>query len=57
MIIGLSIIAIFAISFFLAFRSMGDFEIPGEIDQWLSLKRIRGSIVFFKQKIKHYHHH
>ncbi|MCS6956679.1 MAG: hypothetical protein NZM02_02430 [Patescibacteria group bacterium] len=46
---------IFVISFVLAFKSMSDFQIPKEIKKIIDLKKIRGTIIFFKGKIKHYH--
>lgn len=45
---------IFVISFILAIRSMSDFDIPKEIKYLLDSKRIKGTIVFFRDKIKHY---
>jgi len=47
-------IVIFVISLVLAFRSMKDFEIPKEIRKLINLKNKKGSIVFFKNKVKHY---
>lgn len=47
-------ILIFIISFFIAFRSMSDFDIPKEIKHFLTSKKIKGTIVFFKGKTKHY---
>lgn len=46
--------AIFVISFFMALRSMKDFGIPEEIQRLLKFKKIRGTILFFKNKTKHY---
>ncbi|MCX7956220.1 MAG: hypothetical protein N2593_03925 [Patescibacteria group bacterium] len=46
---------IFLISFFLALRSMNDFNIPYEIKKILNSKKIKGTIIFFKNKIKHYY--
>lgn len=48
-------IAIFILSLFLAFRSMNDFEIPKEIRKLLTSNRLKGTIIFFRDKIKHYH--
>ena len=56
MITLIVLIAILFVSFILAIRSMGDFEAPKEIKTWLSLKKIKGTIVFFKNRVKHYHH-
>ncbi len=50
-IIGLILLT----SFFIALRSMKDFEIPKEIKKMIKLKSKKGSIVFFKNKIKHFH--
>jgi len=47
-------IAIFIVSLILAFRSMRDFDIPSEIKHLLMSKRVRGTILFLKGKIKHY---
>lgn len=47
-------IIILVSSFVLAARSMTDFEIPKEIKYLLDSKRIKGSIIFFKGKAKHY---
>ncbi len=42
-------------SFILALRSMKDFHLPDEINQLLQANKIRGSIVFFKdKKVEHY---
>lgn len=49
-------VVILIISFILAVRSMVDFEAPEAIKNILNFKRIKGSIVFFKHKIKHYQH-
>ncbi len=46
---------IFFISLILAIRSMKDFNIPKEIKYLLDSKKIKGTIIFFKEKIKHYH--
>ncbi len=45
---------IILISLVLAARSMKDFDIPKELRMFIDSKRIRGTIVFFKEKIKHY---
>ncbi|EKE13599.1 MAG: hypothetical protein ACD_12C00893G0003 [uncultured bacterium] len=46
------IILIFA--FILAFHSMKDFNVPGEINRLVQGKKVRGKIVFFKNKVVHY---
>jgi len=35
---------------------MRDFEVPKEIRGLVDFKGKKGTIVFFKNKIKHYHH-
>ena len=45
---------IFVGSFIIAFRSMKDLAVPTEIVKMLMVKKIRGTIVFFKDQIKHY---
>ncbi len=50
----LILIVIFVVSFFMALRSMKDFGIPREIQRLLKFKNIRGTILFFKNKTKHY---
>jgi len=45
---------IFLISFLLAFWSMRDFDLPKEISNFINRSKIRGTIVFFKNKIIHY---
>lgn len=48
-------VGIFAISLVWAFLSMGDMEIPEEIAKLLRVRKIKGTIVFFKDnKVKHY---
>ncbi|PJC79907.1 hypothetical protein CO008_03670 [Candidatus Roizmanbacteria bacterium CG_4_8_14_3_um_filter_36_12] len=47
-------IGIFIISLILAFRSMNDFDIPKEIKHLLMSRKIRGTILFLKGKVKHY---
>jgi len=48
------ILIILVVSFILAFRSMKDMEIPHELKNLEKIKRFAGSIVFFKNKVKHY---
>ncbi len=45
---------IFIVSFLLALGSMKDFHAPSEIMRMISMKKVRGSIVFFKNKVQHY---
>lgn len=47
-------ILIFVISFVFALKSMSDFQVPKEIRRFLDIKNIKGSIIFFKDKPKHY---
>ncbi len=48
------ILLILVISFLLAIRSMNDFRLPKEIRRLLKIKHIKGTILFFKDKVKHY---
>jgi len=48
------LILILILSFILALRSMKDFELPKEVRRLLKINRIKGTIVFLKEKIKHY---
>ncbi len=45
---------IFILSFILAWRSMSDFQVPKEIRRLIDTKKIKGTIIFFRGKIKHY---
>jgi len=47
-------ILLFLVSFSLAIWSMRDFSIPTEISKLLKIKRLKGTIVFFRDKIEHY---
>lgn len=47
-------IVLLAASFVLAVRSMRDFRFPRELERMIRERKIRGSIIFFKKKIKHY---
>jgi len=42
------------IYFILALRSMKDFDMPNEIKKLLQNQKIRGTIIFLKDKIVHY---
>lgn len=42
------------LSFILALRSMKDFDVPHEVKVMLNSKQVRGTIVFFKNKVMHY---
>lgn len=45
---------LFILSFLMALRSMKDLDIPLEIERLVRSRKIKGSIVFLKNKIKHY---
>ena len=45
---------LFVLSFILALISMRDFHVPEKIAKILLMKKIRGTIVFFKDKVEHY---
>ncbi len=47
------ILGIFALSVTLAIRSMKDFDAPRGVTKIIRLRK-RGSIVFFRDKIRHY---
>jgi len=47
-------IIIFIVAFVLALRSMKDFNVPAEINRLVQGKKVRGKIVFFKNKVVHY---
>lgn len=42
------------ISFFLALRSMKDLKFSDEIGKVIRKSKIKGTIVFFKDKVRHY---
>lgn len=50
----IAIIVILILSIILTFRSMRDFNIPAEVRKLLKIRKIKGTIVFLKDKIKHY---
>jgi len=52
--IFITFVLLLAISFIFSLVSMRDFHIPAEIAKIVSMKKIRGTIVFFKDKIEHY---
>ncbi|MEI6532222.1 MAG: hypothetical protein WCO06_00125 [Candidatus Roizmanbacteria bacterium] len=54
MIIPLIILGIFVFSFLMAWRSMSDFGVPEEITKIIQKKKMKGSIIFFRDKVKHY---
>jgi len=50
----LTFLVILVLSFILALFSMKDFNVPSEINHLIQGKKVRGKIVFFKNKIVHY---
>jgi len=54
LIMALTFLAILILSIILAFRSMKDFNVPSEISRLVQGKKIKGKIVFFKNKVVHY---
>lgn len=48
------LIAIFILSFILALRSMKDLNAPQEVKGLMKKNKVKGSIMFFKDNIKHY---
>lgn len=50
----LTISTILVISFIMALWSMRDFKMPDEIQKLLMRRKIKGTIVFLKDKVKHY---
>ncbi|HEX7543165.1 MAG TPA: hypothetical protein VF385_03730 [Patescibacteria group bacterium] len=45
---------ILILAFVLALTSMKDFNVPSEINRLIQGKKVKGKIVFFKDKIVHY---
>jgi len=45
---------ILVLAFIVALRSMKDFNVPDEINRLIQGKKMKGKIVFFKNKIVHY---
>ena len=45
---------ILILSFILALRSMRDFGVPKEVRKLFRINKIQGTIMFFKEKVKHY---
>ncbi|MEK7633449.1 MAG: hypothetical protein AAB437_01245 [Patescibacteria group bacterium] len=50
----LTFLLILVLAFILALSSMKDFSVPGEITRIIQGKKIRGKIVFFKNKVVNY---
>lgn len=57
---GINILVISAlilvISFLFALRSMTDLTFGEELEKFFQRKKIKGSIVFFEDKVTHYNH-
>lgn len=47
-------ILILIISILITFKSMNDLEAPKEVRSLIKKRRTKGTILFFKKKIKHY---
>lgn len=45
---------IFVLSLIMAILSMRDMGVPKEISRLISVRKHKGSIVFFKHQVKHY---
>ncbi len=45
---------ILLLAFVFALLSMKDFDVPNEINRLIQGKKVKGKIVFFKNKIVHY---
>lgn len=45
---------LFLVSFLLALYSMKDFQVPSEIQKLISRRKVKGTIIFLKNKVKHY---
>jgi len=54
LIMFLTFFLILILSFILALSSMKDFSVPVEINRLVQGKKVRGKIVFFKNKVVHY---
>lgn len=51
---ALTFVLILILAFVLALTSMKDFDVPSEINRLIQGKKVKGKIVFFKNKIVHY---
>lgn len=54
MIVLLPLILIFILSVVLAHRSMKDLQTPHEITRMIAKKKVRGTVLFTKGKVRHY---
>jgi len=52
--IGIILIILFLLSLIMALFSMKDFQTPAEISRFITFRKVRGTIIFFKDKISHY---
>jgi len=50
-----SILIILVFSFILALFSMKDFNAPSDLIKLIQWKKIKGTIIFFRNKVTHYH--
>lgn len=50
----LILVILIILSFMLALYSMKDFQLPKEISRLIDSRRIRGTILFFKDRVEHY---
>lgn len=50
----ITFLLILVLSFILALSSMKDFNVPAEINRLVQGKKVRGKIVFFKNKVVNY---
>ncbi|MDO9027636.1 MAG: hypothetical protein Q7U68_02090 [Candidatus Roizmanbacteria bacterium] len=51
---ALTFLLILALAFVLAFLSMKDFDVPGEIKKMISARKMKGTIILTKKKAIHY---
>gem|GEM_PF-981297 len=49
-----ALIIILALSLVLSIFSMNDWDVPVEIRRLIKSRRLKGTIIFFRKKIKHY---
>jgi len=47
-------IIVLVLAFFVALKSMKDFDVPGEIKKMISARRMKGTIIPTKKKTIHY---
>jgi hypothetical protein len=56
-IVPIILTILFIVSFIMAVRSMKDLKFGHEVSQMVFKKKMKGSIVFFDQKVVHYKGH